>query len=73
MKIEFKIDWRALAKTVTWRMTATTAIIVIAWYMTGSIELGLSLGGVEMLIKLPLYYLHERLWKRVKIVGTDME
>ena len=65
---KMKIDWKAAAKTVTWRLTATATTILVALYLTGSIEISLGIGGVEMIIKMGLYYAHERLWKHVKII-----
>ena len=53
----------ALAKTVTWRITATTATFAIAWAVTGDLSVGATVGGIEAIIKMVLYYLHERIWE----------
>jgi uncharacterized membrane protein len=53
---------RHLAKAITWRVTGTLDTMLIGWLVTGSIELGALIGGVEVLTKTVLYYLHERLW-----------
>jgi len=44
---------------------ATTTIILIAKFTTGSTELALTIGGIEFFVKLVLYYLHERAWQLV--------
>ena len=56
---------RSLAKGLTWRVVATTTIIIIAKVTTGSTELAFTIGGIEFFIKLLLYYLHERAWQMV--------
>ena len=53
---------RHLAKTFTWRLTATITTMTIAWLVSGDPLTGLTVGGIEFLIKMPLYYFHERAW-----------
>ena len=58
-KIERK---RHLAKTLTWRVLATTDTFLIAWFITGKFDLAAGIAGIEILTKMFLYYWHERLW-----------
>ena len=53
---------RHIAKTLTWRLTATITTMVIAWIVSGNPLIGLTIGGIEFFIKMPVYYIHERLW-----------
>ena len=53
---------RHLAKTLTWRVTATLTTMIIAWIVSGDPLTGLTVGGIEFFIKMPVYYLHERAW-----------
>jgi uncharacterized membrane protein len=53
---------RHIAKTITWRVVASLSTFLISWMITGKIEYGLAIGVTEALIKLVLYYLHERMW-----------
>jgi len=53
---------RHLAKTFTWRLTATITTMTIAWLVSGDPLTGLTVGGIEFLIKIPIYYFHERAW-----------
>ena len=55
---------RHLAKTFTWRVTATLTTMVIAWIVSGDPLTGLTVGGIEFLVKMPIYYFHERAWYR---------
>ena len=53
---------RHLAKTFTWRITATLTTTVIAWVISGDTLTGLTVTGIEFFVKMPIYYLHERAW-----------
>ena len=61
---------RHAIKAVTWRAVATSATVVIAWWVTGDLSVGLEVGAVEFFAKLLLYYLHERFW--YKFVGLGV-
>lgn len=56
---------RSLAKGISWRILGTIDTIVIAWFITGQAIKALSIGGIEVITKVILYYLHERSWQRV--------
>ena len=49
---------RSIAKAITWRITASLDTFVIAWIITGSIELGGFIAGVEAVTKIFIYYVH---------------
>ena len=53
---------RSLAKTLLWRVIATTDTILISFLITGSFAKGLAIGFTEVMTKMVLYYLHERAW-----------
>ena len=57
---------RHLAKTFTWRGIGTMDTMILAWIITGNPFTGLKIGFSELLTKMILYYLHERVWYRVK-------
>jgi uncharacterized membrane protein len=57
---------RHILKTITWRIVGTLDTIIIGWAISGDPTVGLSIGGVEMISKMVLYYLHERAWYRSK-------
>lgn len=56
---------RHLAKTITWRTIGTLDTIILAWIITGSPLSGLKIGFAEVLTKMLLYYLHERVWYKL--------
>ena len=55
---------RSIAKGVSWRITGTTDTIIVAFFITGDYMKALSIGTTEVITKVFLYYLHERVWQR---------
>jgi uncharacterized membrane protein len=58
--------YRSLAKAFSWRVTGTLDTVLISYLITGHIRWALSIGFVELFTKVALYYLHERLWNKIK-------
>ena len=56
---------RTMAKTITWRITASLTTFLIAWVLTGDILVGASIGSIEAIAKIFLYYFHERIWLNI--------
>jgi uncharacterized membrane protein len=65
--------YRSILKGITWRVIATLDTILIAWLITGQLKFALSIGGIEVLTKLGLYYLHERSWNKIKLGKKQVE
>lgn len=53
-------------KGVSWRVVATLDTILLSFIYTGSIGDALRIGFIEVFTKIFLFYLHERVWLRVK-------
>lgn len=62
---------RHIAKTITWRLIGTIDTIILSWLITGSIKLGMAIGGVEVITKMVLYFLHERIWYKYSNFGVE--
>ena len=58
---------RHIAKAITWRIVGTIDTILLSWFISGSPFTGLKIGFAEVITKMFLYYLHERLWFKVKL------
>ena len=56
---------RTIAKTMTWRITASLTTFTIAWVLTGDLLIGASIGTIEAIAKIFLYYFHERIWTNI--------
>lgn len=61
---------RHIAKTITWRIVGTIDTIVLSGILTGSWTMGLTIGGVEVITKMILYFLHERAWYKFSNFGV---
>ena len=51
-----------MAKTITWRIVGTIDTMILGWLITGSLKMGLAIGGTEVVTKMFLYFFHERAW-----------
>jgi len=60
---------RHLLKTITWRIIGTLDTMILSWIITGNWKWGVAIGGVELITKMVLYYLHERAWYRFSNFG----
>lgn len=61
---------RHLIKTVTWRVIGTLDTVLLSWLYTGDPFTGLKIGAAEVVTKMALYYLHERMWYKINF-GLD--
>ena len=57
---------RSLIKTILWRFIGTIDTIAISWLITGRLNLALSIGSIELVSKMILYFLHERTWDKIE-------
>ena len=57
---------RSVVKTISWRITGSSATFAIAYFMTGSIAIAGVIGVTQMISNTILYYLHERVWNKIK-------
>ena len=57
---------RSLAKTISWRVIATTDTLILAWLFTSDEVIAASIAGLEVVTKLVLYYVHERGWSSLE-------
>lgn len=53
---------RHLLKTFSWRVIATLITFLIAWTLTGNIDIAMGIGAIEVVLKMIAYYGHERFW-----------
>jgi len=50
---------------MTWRVTTSLTTFLIAWILTGDLLIGVSIGSIEAIAKIFLYYCHERIWNNI--------
>ena len=63
---------RSIVKTVTWRITGSTATFLIAYLLTGNLAISGVIGMTQMVINTILYYMHERIWNLIKWERNDV-
>lgn len=56
---------RSLAKAVSWRLTGTVDTFVISWLITGQVLLASGIALTEIMTKVALFWLHERVWNKI--------
>ena len=64
---------RHILKSITWRLVGTIDTIILSWVITGNLQIGLKIGGVEVVTKMILYYFHERLWFNYVKLGRKIK
>ena len=60
------VHTKTIMKTITWRVLATLATIILVYIFTGKLKTAAGVGVVDVILKTILYYGHERLWARVR-------
>jgi uncharacterized membrane protein len=53
---------RSFIKAVSWRTVGTIDTFIISFFVTGKVSLAGSIAAVEVVTKIMIYYLHERVW-----------
>jgi uncharacterized membrane protein len=53
---------RSFMKAVSWRAVGTIDTFIISFFVTGRVSLAGSIAAVEVVTKILIYYLHERVW-----------
>lgn len=61
----YESNKRSIAKTVSWRTFATLTTALIVYLFTGRLILAISIGSVEVIAKIVLYFFHERTWNKI--------
>lgn len=62
---------KSLLKSISWRIVGTIDTIVISYIITGQLVMAVSIGSVEVVTKILLYYVHERVWENVAKEKTN--
>lgn len=57
--------YRSWVKALSYRVTGTMYSFAILYFVTGKLVLSLSLSGIEIVSKILLFYMHERVWDKL--------
>jgi uncharacterized membrane protein len=62
---------KSFLKSVSWRIVGTIDTMVISYIVTGQLIMAVSIGSIEVVTKIALYYLHERAWEGISKPNTN--
>lgn len=57
---------RSVVKAICWRVLATFTTMGVVFFFTRRVAIAMEVGAVEVVVKILLYYGHERLWSRIR-------
>ena len=57
---------KSFVKAITWRFLASSVTILIIFFITNEWTTSIIAGSIETVVKLIIYYGHERAWNLVK-------
>jgi len=57
---------RSILKAATWRLGGFVVTVLVAWTVTRKVGIAASIGLADTALKLVAYYVHERLWLKVR-------
>lgn len=66
-----KFSKRHFAKTISYRILGTLDTLLLSWFISDDLSVGIKIGFLELVTKMILYYFHERLWFRSKIASPN--
>ena len=64
---------RSILKTISWRFWATITTAALVFAFTGHLKIALAIGGIEVLLKVFLYYFHERMWNKISYGKKELK
>lgn len=56
---------RSLAKALSYRILGSTGTALVVLILSGNLKVSLGAGVLDMLVKVSLYFLHERIWNHI--------
>lgn len=57
--------YRSVVKAISWRTVGTIDTIIVSYFITGNLVMAASIGTIEVITKMALYYFHERAWNKI--------
>ncbi len=64
---------RSIIKTISWRVLATLTTMVLVYIFIGDLTIAVSVGGIEVVLKMLIYYFHERFWDKIKFGRREIK
>jgi adenylylsulfate kinase len=64
---------RSIIKGISWRFIATTTTIIIVYFFFDRLDLAIAAGMIETILKIALYWGHERIWQNIRLGKQKIE
>ena len=64
---------RYIVKGISWRIVATGTTIIIVYIFFGRLDLAIAAGLLETVAKVALYWVHEKIWQKIKFGKKRIE
>lgn len=56
---------RSLAKAISYRFFGSLSTAALVYFFTGSAKMSVGAGVADSLVKITLFFVHERIWQRI--------
>jgi adenylylsulfate kinase len=57
--------YRSIVKAVSYRILGSATTALIFFILTGRVSLSLGAGALDMVLKIGVYFVHERIWNHI--------
>ncbi len=64
---------RSIVKTISWRILATLTTITLVYIFIGDTKIAFAVGGIEVFLKMLIYFFHERVWDKLKFGRKEIQ
>ena len=74
--VAFESNRRSIVKSLSWRFFAAVITAGVVYAMTGKLRFAAEIGLIDTVVKLLIYFLHERVWNKInygRIITPDYE
>jgi uncharacterized membrane protein len=65
MSAVYETKMRSVVKALSWRVLAGIITTSVVFFATGQVKFAAEIGLIDTLIKLVIYFMHERAWNRI--------
>ena len=64
---------RSIVKTISWRILATLTTVTLVYIFIGDTTIAFTVGGIEVFLKMLVYFIHERVWDKLKFGKHEIQ
>jgi len=62
--------YRSIVKAVSYRILGSSTTALIFYVLTGKGSLSVGAGVLDMVLKIGVYFIHERIWNHINFGGS---